>query len=291
MKRLIVYILCISFCLCTVGCVQPNQGEIVATTLPVYEFTHRICQGTELTVSRLITEDVSCLHDYTLKVSQMQALENAKMIIISGAGLEDFLSDALGNDSRVLDASSGIELLCSSHTDHDHDHAHHEEYDPHIWLSVANAKQMANNIYGYLCHQYPQYQSIFEKNMFSLDAELSQLDAYAVETLSSLSNNKLITFHDGFGYLAEAYGLQIVHALEEESGAEASAQELIQLIQIVKEHNLTAVFTETNGSTSAASVISKEADIPIYSLDMAMSADSYFDAMYHNINTLKEALQ
>ena len=291
MKRLIVYILCISICLCIAGCARPDHGEIVATTLPVYEFALRICQGTDLTVSRLITEDVSCLHDYTLKVSQMQAIENAKVIIISGAGLEDFLSDAIRNDSRILDASSGIALLCNSHTEHEHQHAHREENDPHIWLSVDNAKQMASNIYGYLCHQYPQHQSIFEKNMVYLDAELSQLDAYATEALSSLSTNKLITFHNGFGYLAEAYGLEIVHALEEESGAEASAHELIELIQIVKDHNLTAVFTESNGSTSAATVISRETGIPVYTLDMAMSTNSYFEAMYHNINTLKEALQ
>ena len=291
MKRLIAYILCLSICLPIIGCGQPEYGEIVATTLPVYEFTQRICQGTGLTVSRLITEDVSCLHDYTLKVSQMQAIEKARVIIISGAGLEDFLADVIGNNSRILDASSGIELLCSTHADHDHGHDHQEEYDPHIWLSVANAEQMANNIYQHLCKLYPQFQATFENNMSSLDAELSQLDTYASETLSNLPNKELITFHNGFGYLADAYGLKIVHALEEESGAEASAQELIELIQIVQEHNLTAIFTETNGSTSAAETISRETGIPIYSLDMAMSADSYFEAMYDNINTLKEALQ
>lgn len=28
----------------------------------------------------------------------------------------------------------------------------------------------------------------------------------------------------------------------------------------------------------------------VYSLDMAMAGDSYFDAMYRNIDTVKEAL-
>ena len=79
-------------------------------------------------------------------------------------------------------------------------------------------------------------------------------------------------------------------AIEEESGSEASAAELIELIEEVEHHNLPAIFTETSGSASAASVISRETGAAIHTLDMAMAGDSYFDAMYHNIDTLKEAL-
>ena len=78
--------------------------------------------------------------------------------------------------------------------------------------------------------------------------------------------------------------------MEEESGSEASARELIDLIEDVREHTLPAVFTEVSGSTSAAGVIARETGCSVYALDMAMSGDSYFEAMYHNIDTIKEAL-
>ena len=78
--------------------------------------------------------------------------------------------------------------------------------------------------------------------------------------------------------------------MEEESGSEASARELIHLIEITNHHNLPAIFTETNGSPSAAQVISRETGAKIFTLDMAMSGESYFEAMYHNIYTVKEAL-
>ena len=81
-----------------------------------------------------------------------------------------------------------------------------------------------------------------------------------------------------------------MRAVEEESGSEASAGELKHLIEEVRHHAFPAIFTETNGSDSAASVISRETGASIYTLDMAMSGDSWFDAMYHNIDTLKEAL-
>ena len=71
---------------------------------------------------------------------------------------------------------------------------------------------------------------------------------------------------------------------------EASAQELKHLITVVQEHNLPAIFIEINGSVSDADVISRETGAKVYALDMAMSGDSYFDAMYRNIDTIKEAL-
>ena len=99
-----------------------------------------------------------------------------------------------------------------------------------------------------------------------------------------------MTFHDGFSYFAQAFNLTILEAVEEESGSEASAQELKHLTGVVRENDLPAIFTERNGSTSAAGVISQETGVTVYSLDMAMAGDSYFDAMYRNIDTIKEAL-
>ena len=57
---------------------QAQPAQIAATTLPVYEFTSRICEGTPLTVTRLVTESVSCLHDYSLNVRQVKAAEAAQ---------------------------------------------------------------------------------------------------------------------------------------------------------------------------------------------------------------------
>ena len=91
--------------------------------------------------------------------------------------------------------------------------------------------------------------------------------------------------------MAKSFDLTILRAVEEESGSEASAAELIELIALVKHNQLPAIFIEANGSDSAARIIAEETGASVYTLDMAMSGDSYFDAMYRNIDTLKEALQ
>jgi len=276
--------------LCLVGCGTLPAKEIAATTLPVYEFTTRLCEGTSLTVNRLITEDVSCLHDYTLQTNQMRAAEAAQHVVISGAGLEIFLEDLQLDTSKIIDASRGISLHCNEPgKEHDHHDYHHEE-DPHIWLSPVLAQDMCRIICQALAERYPEYSDVFNANLIDLIHDLDKLSNYAKEQLSQLNCRELITFHDGFVYMAEAFDLSIIHAIEEESGSEASAAELIDIIRMINDHHLSAIFTETNGSTSAANIIANETGAKIYTLDMCMSGNSYFDSMYKNIDTLKEAL-
>ena len=60
MKKLLISLL---LCFCLSGCAVPEQADIAATTRPVWQFTCRITEGPDLTVTRLVTENVSCLHD------------------------------------------------------------------------------------------------------------------------------------------------------------------------------------------------------------------------------------
>lgn len=292
MKKLIILlIMLIALMLC--ACNPTADYSIVATTLPVYEFTAEICDGTGLTIGRMITESVSCLHDYTLQVNQMRMIEEADVVVISGAGLEDFLEDALQSSKLVIDASQNAHTHTGGHT-HEHDSHHAQEHthstDSHIWLSPENAKIMASNIAAELADIYPEHKEVFLQNLASLIQKLDALQAYGTHQLADIKNREMITFHDGFAYFAESFDLHILEAVEEESGSEASAAEIIHLIELVESHELHAVFVERNGSDACAGIISAETGIPVYTLDMAMSGDSYFEALYHNIDTIKEAM-
>ena len=289
------FLICFFLCLTLAGCAPAEQADIAATTLPVWQFTSRIVEGTGLTVTRLVTESVSCLHDYTLTVGQMKAIESADLVILSGAGLEEFLEEALSSANAVIDSSHGIELLeGEQHHHHEVDaeeESHHHEADPHLWLSPAHAMAQAQNICAGLSRQYPEYTEVFKENLNNLLADLQALEDYGQTQLADLGSREILTFHDGFGYLAQAFGIEIVEAIEEESGAEASAQELIHLIEEVRHHSVRAIFVEENGSGSAASIIAAETGANLSSLSMAMSGDDYFSAMYRNIDNLKEALK
>ena len=265
------------------GCAAQKSepsADILATTAPVAQIVGAITAGTDLTVATLISEPVSCVHDYALSVDQMRAVEQAKLIVISGAGLEEFMGDTLASCDVVIDASEGLALLPGEEG----------ESDPHTWLAPENMIAMTHTVETALAAEYPQHAALFAENADIWCGKLDELQAYGEQLLSSLSCRRLVTFHDGFAYFARAFDLTILAAVEEESGSEASAEELTWLIGLVKDRSLPAIFTETNGSDAAARVIAAETGAGIYTLDMAMSGDDYFEAMYHNIDTIKEAL-
>ena len=272
------------------GCSKTEYAQVAATTLPVYQFTAALCQGTDICVTRLVTESVSCLHDYSLNVSQVRSVESAQVVVLSGGGLEEFMDDLLSGAHTVIDSSRGIELLtCEDEHEHSHDH-HHHEADSHFWLSPAHAKVMASNICEGLCAQFPSHADTFRANLAALHRQLDELLTYGKKQLQDLPCRELVTFHDGFSYFAQCFDLTILEAIEEESGSEASARELIHLIELVDNHHLPAIFTEANGSVSAADIIARETGAKVFALDMAMAGDDYFTAMYHNIDTIREAL-
>lgn len=284
-----IILFCLIFLL-LVGCAADEPGDIAATTGPVAQFAEAIADGAGLTVTQVISDNVSCLHDYTLSVRQMEALSESDLVLLSGAGLEEFMEDVLTTAEAVADCSAGVPILeMDGHAHEEQEHDHHHEHDPHIWLSPDNAAMMAENICAALTERYPEHTNLFRANTDKLIDRLNDLQIYGEENLSQLSCRELVTFHDGFAYLAHCFDLEIAAAMEEESGSEASAADLIEIIHIIEHHDVPAIFTEVNGSVSAASIIKAEIGTPAYTLDMAMNSD-YFAAMKQNIDTLKEAL-
>ena len=289
MKRLYCCLLAASMLLSVLsGCgnstTETDSGDtlLLATTQPMYELTEQIIAGaTGITVQPLIQDQVSCLHDYTITTNQMKKIERADLVILSGAGLEDFMASSLsGKDTAdVIDSSEGIELLGD---------------DPHIWLDPRRYVQQGENITKALSERYPEQADLFEKNMTAYeDALLDQYQNNWYPAAQSLSCKELITFHDGFAYFADAYGLTILAAIEEEEGAEPSAAELKEIVELTEAHKIPMIFTEKNGATNAAEIVAQETGVKTGVLDLGMSGgeNSYASVMDANLEALKAGLK
>ena len=124
MKRKLFCMILAVLCLLP-GCGQSRAAETddgtlkaAATTYPVYLLAQAVTEGVDgVSVSLVIDQQVSCLHDYTLTMRDMEAVERADVLLINGAGLEDFL-DSILDDSDIIDSSDGTALQpCAG--DHD----------------------------------------------------------------------------------------------------------------------------------------------------------------------------
>ena len=284
MKKSIL--ICILSLLLALPSCAPAQEEarftVVCTTYPIYLFASFLTQGVEgVAVERLDTGSTSCLHDYSLSMADMKKLERADVIALNGAGLEEFLEDALQtSDAAVIDCSVGVELLenLSHHheegEDHDgHDHGH---WDPHYWMDPENARTMADNLRSGMVLADPDHAAAYEKNADRSDMALR---VYQEEIIRDVwdaysprlgERPRLITFHDGFQYFAKALGIELLASIEEEAGSEASAREIVEITELVKEYDIPVIFTEVNGSDATAKAISRETGCQVAQLSMLM---------------------
>ncbi len=281
---------------------EADQAEfqVAATTYPVYLLSQAVTEGVDgVYVSLVIDQEVSCLHDYTLTMQDMRRVEQADVLLINGLGLEDFLEDVL-EGRTLIDCSQGIEPRDPEEDDgHGHDHGlesdHSHETDPHIWMDPRNAAVMAQNIAQGLAELDPDHAEAYLANA---EAAAQELTAFREEMLELLDGGHydLITFHDGFGYFADSFGIHLLAAVEEEEGSEASAKTIVEITHLVEEDGLPAVFTEVNGSDATALAICRECGIETYPLSMCMSGEgggleAYEAVIRQNIETIMEAYQ
>lgn len=284
---------------------QESQPEarvtVVATTYPVYLLASAVAENVDgVVVERLNTGAVSCLHDYTLTVSDMKLIESADVIAMNGAGLEDFMDDALSAaQGSVIDCSEGVQLLeAVGHDHHDGDESDGEHYDPHIWMDPENAMIMAGNIQRGLSQADPDNAQAYSDNLASATVLLSSWDSnfqdiiQEAEQEGGVTISGLITFHDGFQYFAKALDLPLLAAIEEEEGSEASAQVINETVSLVKENNIPIIFTEINGSDATAQAIARETGCQVGQLTMLMDGpddgklSNYLDGLSSNVTAI-----
>jgi len=272
------------------GCASTRETtegavHILATTYPVYLFTTAVTEGVDgVDVDLLVKEQLSCLHDYTLTVTDMKAIEEADVIVMNGAGLEDFMSGALEqSDATVINCAKNIALLPALEQD--------DQSDPHIWMGEESAAGMLEQIFHSLENLDETHREAYAENFNRAISALSENR----QSLDSLHCRSLITFHDGFQYFARDNGLTILKAIEEEEGAETSAAEIREIVALIEKFDIPAIFTEKNGSDATAKAVQRETGCEIYQLDMIMSGEGtgiqpYLDAMNANRNVILEAL-
>lgn len=285
MKRIAPLLLCLLLLAgCTPAAQEAEQVNIVATTYPTYLAARAVTDGVDgVSVSRLDTGSVSCLHDYTLTVNDMKKLSRADVIVMNGAGLEDFMADALASsDAAVIDCSQGATLLpAAGHHDHEH-HDHDNHFDGHYWMDPV---QMAAAVDCVLTGLLPllgeaRTQMTYNANTAHLLLNRCYEDGRKAMQNTSIANASLITFHDGFAYFANAFDLPLLASIEEEAGSEASAKEIVRITELVREHELPAIFTEVNGSDATAQAIRRETGCGVYVLSMLMDGrEPYADEL------------
>ena len=281
---------------------KAEKLNIVTSFLPVQSHTLAIA-GDHANVKQLLAKDTGP-HDFQLTPADVKKLSDADVLIINGAGIEEWLGELIkksGNKKLVVvDTSNGIKLVESpeeieighSHA-HAHDHDHGDGANPHIWLDPVIAKKQAANIVAALQKADPSNASAYAENGKVYEAKLSALDSDYRSTLASLPNKNLVTFHDAFPYLAARYKLNYVGAISEFPEKDPTPKQLAALVDKIRSLKVGVLFAENGYAPGLLKKIAGETGAKVSELDTLEvgqgTPTAYLDRMGANLESLRKA--
>ena len=220
--------------------------------------------------------------------------------IAASEGLEEIHHLVSGEDVHDEHAKE------DDHDDHDeheeggHDgHDHDYEFDPHIWLDPILVKQQVNVIRDGLIQVDPDNKEHYEENARIYNDKMDALDMKIGSALSSCQKDTIVPYHNAFTYLGERYDIHIMALGGMAPDAEASAAEIAEFVDFVKDNDIKVIFSEELVDPRLAEVIAEEANaqVMLFSPLEALNKDeagtnvSYIDKMEDNLDSLKVALE
>ncbi|MCU1737550.1 MULTISPECIES: metal ABC transporter substrate-binding protein [Pseudomonas] len=269
-----------------------DKLPVVASFSILRDITQQI-GGDHIAVIGMVGPDADA-HTYEPTPDDAKALLNAKLIVKNGLGFEpwlDRLVTSTETKAPVVTASKGV----ISHTMVDDGET---IPDPHAWHNLANAEIYVNNITKALIQVDPANKDDYTRNSQAYLKVIHGLLAEAKVKLGNLpaGNRRIVTSHDAFGYLGQAYGIQFMAPQGLSTEREPSAAEVAALITQIRKDKVKAVFMENIKDARLLQQIADESGAQIggtlYSDALAAEgpASTFTGLFEYNMNTLHAAL-
>jgi len=279
---------------CQKPAVQSNKLQAAASFYPLYYFSQQI--GGEKAKVINITPAGAEPHDYEPTARDLAQIENSKLLVLNGGGLEAWgynITRNLNSKNTAI-ATVGEGLANRQITEEGKNIS-----DPHIWLSPPVAREIVDKITQGFMQIDPLNKEYYQSNAGALKAKLADLDKAYRQGLSNCQEKNIITSHAAFGYLAAAYGLNQVPIAGLSPDAEPSSRQLVDMVKYAKANKVKYIFFESLVSPKLSETIAKEVGAktlvlnPIEGLSEEEIArgKNYFTEMQNNLANLRIALQ
>jgi len=238
--------------------------KVVASTSIIGDLVRQI-GGNRVEVSTILPANADP-HDFEPSPKDVATLEGAHVVFVHGLGLDTWTQDLIDNAGggfSVVTVTDGIETATRSGNGDGHDH----DVDPHVWFDPTKAAQMSANIAAGLSAADPDGTDAYNARLAAYQQNLATLDQEIAQRIALIPADRrnIVTNHDALGYFADRYGLNIVGTVIPgvSPGVEPSAQEVADLLQVVKDHNVSIIFAENTVAPKLAQQLASEAGISV----------------------------
>jgi ABC-type Zn uptake system ZnuABC Zn-binding protein ZnuA len=263
-------LICVAALPLLAGCRSSEDGgeaPVVATTTQVADIARNVA-GDEDAVHGILTPNADP-HDYEPRPSDAAAIASAEVLITSGGEADawvDELIESSGADAQVIDLLDRVPIVRSDGGD----------TDPHWWQDPRNAVAATEEIREALSEADRDEAAAYEENANAYIAAIQRTDRTIAECMDNLpeSARKLVTSHDSLGYFADRYDIELVGSAVPalSTQAQPSSGETADLVELIQDEEVRAVFPEAGLSGELESAIADEADV-------AVGGELYADAL------------
>ncbi len=282
-----------------------NKLNIYTSFYPMYDFTVKV-GGDKVNVTNLVPAGTEP-HDWEPSTTDLANLEKADLLVYSGVRMEHWVDKVVGSLTNkeliTVEASKGISLQEGHHHEEEEaDQDEHEEespYDPHVWISIRNAKVEMENIKNALVHADPDNAAYYEENYVAYAKKFDELDQKFTDQLSALPNKTIVVAHEAFGYLCSDYGLTQMGIEGLSADSEPDPARMAEIIRFARDNNVNTIFFEELVSPKTAEAIASEIGVktdmlnPLEGLteEQLAAGEDYLSIMGKNLEALAAALK
>jgi ABC-type Zn uptake system ZnuABC Zn-binding protein ZnuA len=254
----------------------------VVTTTTVFADMVRNVGGDSIQVTSLVPKNGD-VHTYAAKPSDIQAVADARLLVMNGLGLDDWLERTIANASAANTTLVKLAVDLPGVTDLPGDESGSQ--NPHLFMDVAYAELYVDRIEAALAHVDPPHAAQYHEHAAAYRARLAALDQEVRDEIGSIpqTDRRIVTFHDAFPYYARAYGLTIVGVAVAAPGQDPSAGYTVQLIDAIKAAHVKAIFSEAQFPPRLVDQLAAATGVTVV-------ADLYDDALGDDPVTSYEAL-
>lgn len=313
-------LLTLVFAAATCGCSPAADSHSIApssTPLPVYQGEGPVritCTvgmladivrtiGTDRTEVTTLMGAGTDPHLYKTTPGDVKQLSSADLVLYCGHHLEGKMGDVLRRVSRRIPTVAVCERIDRTKLLASEDGS--DAVDPHLWFDVMLWCDAAEVVGDVLSTFDPAHATAYAQNTRSLVTELRDLHRWVLEQIELIPEGRrvLVTAHDAFRYFGRAYGVEVLAVQGLSTDSEASVQRVNELVGVIVERGIRAVFIESTVSEKNIRSLAEGCAARGHTLEIggslysdAMGAANtpgatYIGMVRHNVETIVKALQ
>jgi zinc transport system substrate-binding protein len=281
------------------GIENNSKLQVLVSFNPLREFTEAVGKD-KVEVTTIVPEGIEA-HEFEPKARDLERLHKAKVFVYNGLGMEEWVEKTLktvnNKELIIVDSAKGvnaIKILEEAHEEENTEVDQHSDYDPHIWLSLKEAKKQTENIKDALIAADPNNKDFYEANFKEFSSKLDEVYGNYKKKFDTLSNKSFVTGHEAFGYLCRDFGLTQNSVEGIFSEGEPTAKKLRELIDYCKQNNIKVIFMEELASPKVSETLAKEVGArvqKVYTIESREDNKDYVESMTENLENIYNSMK